>query len=101
VDAALLLASSKPAFCLSTWVTLLLWAAHGNNTGTPFAFYHHARGGTHMISTKSSLFFADSAEVEDSEELPHIDSAYCWCDPIVAVDEFGQHGLAHKDVTWH
>ena len=31
--------------------------------------------------------------------LTHLDSELCWCDPIVEVDEDGEHTLLHRQVT--
>jgi hypothetical protein len=33
--------------------------------------------------------------------LTHLDSDLCWCDPIVEVDENGEHVLVHRQVTWN
>lgn len=33
--------------------------------------------------------------------LTHIDSDFCWCDPIAEIDEAGQDVLIHKEVTWN
>ena len=39
--------------------------------------------------------------VEMPVGLTHLDSDLCWCDPIVEVDEDGEHVLLHRQVTWH
>jgi hypothetical protein len=33
--------------------------------------------------------------------LTHLDPDLCWCDPIVEVDEDGEHVLLHRQVTWN
>lgn len=33
--------------------------------------------------------------------LSHLDSEFCWCDPMVQVDEHGEETLVHKEVTWN
>ncbi len=33
--------------------------------------------------------------------LTHIESDFCWCDPIVEVDENGREAVVHREVTWH
>jgi hypothetical protein len=32
---------------------------------------------------------------------PHIDSDWCWCDPIIEFNEDGQLLVIHKEVTWN
>ena len=39
--------------------------------------------------------------VEMPVGLTHLDSDLCWCDPIVEVDEDGEHVLLHRQVTWN
>jgi hypothetical protein len=33
--------------------------------------------------------------------IAHIDSDFCWCDPVVEFTEDGDLRLIHKDVTWN
>jgi hypothetical protein len=33
--------------------------------------------------------------------LEHLDSDFCWCDPIIDVDEHGQEIVLHRQVTWN
>lgn len=33
--------------------------------------------------------------------LRHIDSDFCWCDPMIEVDESGQETVVHREVTWN
>ncbi len=41
------------------------------------------------------------AAVEMSMGLNHIDSDFCWCDPIVEANENGQEVVFHREVTWN
>jgi hypothetical protein len=38
---------------------------------------------------------------EVAHQLAHVESEFCWCDPIVEVDEYGQKVVIHKEITWH
>lgn len=38
---------------------------------------------------------------EVANQLAHIESELCWCDPIVEMDEYSQKVVMHKEVTWH
>jgi hypothetical protein len=38
---------------------------------------------------------------EATNQLAHVESELCWCDPIVEVDEYGRKVVMHKEVTWH
>jgi len=31
----------------------------------------------------------------------HLDSASCWCEPLLEVDETGQEVVIHREVTWN
>lgn len=33
--------------------------------------------------------------------LAHINSEFCWCDPILEADDYGHKVVLHKGVTWH
>lgn len=41
------------------------------------------------------------AAVEMPLRLKHIDSDFCWCDPIVEADEHGREVVLHREVTWN
>jgi hypothetical protein len=41
------------------------------------------------------------APVEMPMGLNHLDSDFCWCDPIIEVDENGQEVVLHRQVTWN
>lgn len=54
-----------------------------------------------MFRPKQPLFVTDLDESDRMNQPAHVGSALCWCDPVVAVDEFGREELVHQDVTWH
>ena len=31
----------------------------------------------------------------------HIESEFCWCDPIIEIDEGGEEIVVHREVTWN
>jgi hypothetical protein len=33
--------------------------------------------------------------------LKHLESDFCWCDPVIEVDEYGTESVLHKQVSWH
>jgi hypothetical protein len=39
--------------------------------------------------------------VEMPVGLAHLDSDLCWGEPIVEVDDDGEHVLLHRQVTWN
>jgi hypothetical protein len=39
--------------------------------------------------------------VEMPMGLDHLDSDFCWCDPLVEVDESGKELVLHRQVTWN
>jgi hypothetical protein len=41
------------------------------------------------------------AAVEMPVGLTHIDSDFCWCDPVVEVDKNGQEVVVHREATWN
>jgi hypothetical protein len=58
-----------------------------------------------MSNQRKTILGAKDGRLERlkiSHPLPHIDSHWCWCDPIVEVNEDGdQLEIRHKDVTWN
>ena len=47
------------------------------------------------------LLVREWASMEVANQLTHINSALCWCDPIVEVDENEREIVIHKEVTWN
>ena len=43
----------------------------------------------------------EAIETERANQLAHVESQFCWCDPVVEIDEYGQKVLCHIAVTWH
>ena len=43
----------------------------------------------------------ETNETEHANHLAHVESQFCWCDPIVEIDESGQKVVVHMEVTWH
>jgi hypothetical protein len=41
------------------------------------------------------------ALVKTPAALKHNDSVFCWCDPLVEVNDNGQEEVVHKEVTWN
>jgi hypothetical protein len=31
----------------------------------------------------------------------HIDSDFCWCEPVVETDEDGEEVVVHREITWN
>ena len=48
-----------------------------------------------------SLGWCDPIPTEVANQLAHIESELCWCDPIIEIDEYSQKVVIHKEVTWH
>jgi hypothetical protein len=66
--------------------------------------------GLPVLSTSEEdiVMFADqrfrepqATETECANHLAHVESKFCWCDPIVEIDESGQKVVVHIEVTWH
>ena len=36
-----------------------------------------------------------------SVELKHVDSQFCWCEPVIEFDDDGEDVLIHRQVTWN
>jgi hypothetical protein len=34
-------------------------------------------------------------------DLAHVDSQWCWCEPVEQLDETGEQVLIHREVTWN
>jgi hypothetical protein len=52
-----------------------------------------------MLSHRTGIWLAKSMEMPVG--LKHFDSEFCWCDPIIEVDEDERKVVIHKEVTWH
>jgi len=55
-----------------------------------------------MLFENRTWFYPAAAPVELPIGLNHLDSDFCWCDPIVDVDdEDGKEVVLHRLVTWN
>jgi hypothetical protein len=45
--------------------------------------------------------FPALAPIEMPVGLIHLDSDFCWCDPVIEVDENGQQVVFHRQVMWN
>ena len=46
-------------------------------------------------------FYPAVVPSELSIGLNHLESDFCWCDPIIDVDEDGREIVLHRHVTWN
>ena len=54
-----------------------------------------------MLFVHSTWFLPAVAPVEMPIGLNHLESDFCWCDPIIDVDENGQEVVLHGQVMWN
>jgi hypothetical protein len=54
-----------------------------------------------VIIENRSWFYPAAVPVEMPVGLNHLESDFCWCDPVVEVDENGKEAVVHKQVTWN
>ncbi len=47
------------------------------------------------------IWTSPAGSVEMLVGLNHIDSDYCWCEPMIEVDDNGEEVLVHRQVTWN
>jgi hypothetical protein len=57
--------------------------------------------GSSVITENRKKFFPATVLVEMPVGLKHLDSDFCWCDPIIELDENGQEAVLHRQVTWN
>ena len=58
--------------------------------------------GTAAVMFVNRTWFAPAVvPVEMPVGLNHLDSDFCWCDPMVEVDDKGQEVVLHRQVTWN
>ena len=53
-----------------------------------------------MLSHRT-LGCRDSVWTEAIDQLAHVESELCWCDPIIEVDENDNDIVIHKEVIWN
>lgn len=39
--------------------------------------------------------------IQQPAGLSHIDSDFCWCEPVVEMDEGGEKVIVHREITWN
>jgi hypothetical protein len=54
-----------------------------------------------MMFENRTWFLPAIAPVDMPFGLNHLDSDFCWCDPIVELDENGTEVVLHRHVTWN
>jgi hypothetical protein len=54
-----------------------------------------------LVFINRTWFVPGAAPVEMPIGLNHIDSDFCWCDPVIEVDENGEEFVLHRQVTWN
>jgi hypothetical protein len=45
--------------------------------------------------------YAEAVPVEMPVGLKHLDSPFCWCDPLNERDDNGNRSVLHRHVTWN
>jgi len=53
-----------------------------------------------MLSHRT-LGCRDLVWTEVINQLVHVESASCWCDPFIEVDENGDDIVIHREVVWN
>jgi len=53
-----------------------------------------------MFTNRTSSVHAIPA-IEESAGLRHMDSDFCWCEPIVEMDENGEQMIVHREIVWN
>ena len=54
-----------------------------------------------MISADRGWLYPAAVAVEMPIGLNHLDTDFCWCDPIVEIDDNGREIVRHRQVTWN
>ena len=54
-----------------------------------------------MLFVNPAWFVPAVAAVDMPIGLNHLDSDFCWCDPIIELDENGREFVLHRHVTWN
>jgi hypothetical protein len=54
-----------------------------------------------MIFVKQPMIWPGFASTHVADELRHVDSDLCWCDPIVEFDENEDQFVIHREITWN
>jgi hypothetical protein len=54
-----------------------------------------------MIFQNRFWLYPAAVSLEMPVGLNHLDSDFCWCDPVIEVDEDGKETVLHKHITWN
>jgi hypothetical protein len=54
-----------------------------------------------LVFVNRTWFYPAAVPAELPIGLNHLDSDFCWCDPIVEVDDMGLEAVFHRQVTWN
>jgi hypothetical protein len=54
-----------------------------------------------VLFVNPTWFVPAEAPVEMPMGLNHLDSDFCWYDPIIKIDDNGQEFVLHRQVTWN
>jgi hypothetical protein len=54
-----------------------------------------------LAFVNANWFYPAVIPVERPIGLNHLDSDFCWCDPIIELDDNGEEVVLHRQVTWH
>lgn len=54
-----------------------------------------------MIIEDRRWFYPAAAPVQLPVGLHHMNADFCWCDPLIEVDENGNEAVLHRQVTWN
>jgi hypothetical protein len=57
------------------------------------------------MTTCNFLTYSGSTPAATPAQLPvglkHLESAFCWCDPLIEMDGNGHEEVIHRHVTWN
>ncbi len=45
--------------------------------------------------------YPEPEAIERPIGLSHLDSEFCWCDPIIVANDQGEQQVIHRPVTWN
>jgi hypothetical protein len=54
-----------------------------------------------MAFTAPPLSLALMYPIDIPVGLQHIESQFCWCDPLIEIDDSGEESVLHRHVTWN
>lgn len=54
-----------------------------------------------MMFENRTWFCPMAAPLQLPIGLNHLDSDFCWCDPILEIDDTGKEIVRHRQVTWN